>query len=142
VNLTRPLRMIEFLIVLAVLALVAACTTFGVPSSQKTAGTAGLIAYAIPGHVVSRYIGMHYCTTPITEFPCKQAAVEAKLKAADNIAYTTAIAFDDAAQSGAADVAQKQKDAADALKKLKDEQAKPEVADQIKMADAKEKTQP
>ena len=109
-------------LVLAAACFMGGCATSGVklpqPTTPKQAGVTALVAYGLAGSYADTYVHYPYCTSPLTVVPCKTAAIETKVKAANKAAYDAAIAADAAAN----DVG-KQQEAADKLKALNDQNA-------------------
>lgn len=72
-------------------------TTLPKPNTEKTAGVEALVAYGLAAHVAAQYLALPVCTKPLTAVPCKTADIEARIKAADLVAYNAAVAADAAA---------------------------------------------
>lgn len=77
----------------------AACgaSTLPKPNTPKTAGVEALVAYGLAGHVAGQYLALPLCTQPLTVVPCKTQAIADRVKAADNAAFSAAVAADNAA---------------------------------------------
>lgn len=116
-----------FTFLLAIACAMGGCAT-GTLHKPTTAGNAGAYAvatYSAAGIAAGKYFALPLCAaTPV--YPCKTQAVNGKLLAADTAAHDAAIAADHAVNDPT-----KQKAAADALKDLNAENAKPEVKGQI-----------